>query len=129
MSHFKKKRIVPAFILGTALSLSACSGGGDSGSSGSGSTAIAPASRSIKIAGNKHALSWLLAHKVDVTKRNEKSLTALMITCQNDRADLATLLIEAGAKINRRNKQGKNCLEQAKEADAAEVIALINGLK
>ena len=52
MGHFKKKRIVPAFILGTALSLSACSGGGDSGSSGSGSTAIAPASRSIKITGN-----------------------------------------------------------------------------
>lgn len=80
-------------------------------------------------AGNERTINWLLARKVNIAHRNQKSLTALMIACQNDRADLAKLLLDAGAKINRRNKEGKNCLEQARDAGAAHIIALLGNLK
>ncbi len=60
-------------------------------------------------------LELFLKNDIDLSKRNKQTLTALMLAIKSKNYQSAKILLEAGANPKRRNEQGQNSFDLAKE--------------
>lgn len=64
--------------------------------------------------GSMEKLRVLLDMGADPNQTNAEGLTALMVACDDDRADIAALLLEAGADPTLKTKEGRAALHYAR---------------
>ena len=78
--------------------------------------------------GNKKAATTLLkTYQADPDIiRKDNGSTPLMIACFDGDMDLVKLLLQYGADIQLRNKQGKRCFEAAADAKEYKILGLLN---
>jgi uncharacterized protein len=73
------------------------------------------------------AVPWLLAHGVDVNHRGKKKRTALHYAAmQGVKDDYVVALLNAGAKRQFKDADGKTALDVAKENGRRKLIALLS---
>jgi len=74
--------------------------------------------------GDYDAVKSLIEEGVDVNQRST-GLTALMFAARHNKAEIAELLIEHGAKLNAKSDKGFTALKYAEISNAKEAYAVI----
>ena len=87
----------------------------------SGNTAL----HSAVLANNASAVQALLQAACDVEIRNEESLTPLMLAVETAGREVVDSLVDAGAKLNRRDKFGVSVIERVEASGRADLKHLL----
>lgn len=77
------------------------------------------------LGGHTALIAELLAHGVDISRRNMDGNNALWLACVSDAADAVRLLVKGGIDLDNRNDMGATCLMYTASAGKADMVALL----
>lgn len=77
------------------------------------------------LGGQSALIAELLAHGVDISRRNMDGNNALWLACVSDSAEAVRLLVKGGIDIDNRNDMGATSLMYTASASKADMVALL----